>query len=253
MLIHQTMEKLAEMKLSGFLAGLRDQMDNPQYQDLSFEERLGLLVDKEYLGRENRRLTRRLREAQLRLQAEIEDVDFQLPRGLDKTQLLTLAEGSWIHHHHNLIITGPTGVGKTYLACALARKACREGYRTLYHNFPDLIRDLVLARADGSYPSLAAKIARRDLLIIDDWLRDPLSAEQSRYILDLIDDRFRTKSTLMATQLPVSNWHKRFKDPTIADAILDRLVHDSYRIELKGESMRKKTSNLTKIAHLNKK
>jgi len=245
MLIHQTMEKLAQMKLTGLLEGLRDQIDTQGFSELSFEERFGLLVDKEFVLRENRRLTRRLQESRLKIQAEIENIDFQASRGLDKSFFLELAASSWIHNHHNLIITGPTGVGKTYLACALAHKACREGYRSIYYHFPKLLTDLAMSKAEGTYHKLAFTLAKRDLLIIDDWLRDPLTAEQARYILDLFDDRFRNNSTLLSSQFPVSSWHERFKDPTLADAIMDRIIHDSYRLKLKGDSMRKTTSPLT--------
>jgi DNA replication protein DnaC len=245
MLIHQTMEKLAQMKLTGLLEGIREQIDNQGFSELSFEERFGLLVDKEFVLRENRRLTRRLQESRLKIQAEIENIDFQASRGLDKSFFLELAACSWIHNHHNLIITGPTGVGKTYLACALAHKACREGYRSIYYHFPKLLTDLAMSKAEGTYHKLAFTLAKRDLLIIDDWLRDPLTAEQARYILDLFDDRFRNSSTLLSSQFPVSSWHERFKDPTLADAIMDRIVHDSYRLKLKGDSMRKTTSPLT--------
>ena len=245
MLIHQTMEKLAQMKLTGLLEALREQIDNQGFSDLSFEERFGLLVDKEFILRENRRLIRRLREARLKVQAEIENIDFQTGRGLDKSFFLELATCSWIHNRHNLIITGSTGVGKTYLACALAHKACREGYRSIYYHFPKLLTDLAISKAEGTYHKLAFTLAKRDLLVIDDWLRDPLTAEQTRYIVDLFDDRFRNSSTLLSSQFPVSSWHERFKDQTLADAIMDRIVHDSYRLKLKGDSMRKATSPLT--------
>ena len=245
MLIHQTMEKLAQMKLTGLLEGLREQIDNQDLSQLSFEERFGLLVDKEFVLRENRRLTRRLREARLKIRAEIENIDYQTSRGLDKSFFLELAACFWIHNHHNLIITGPTGIGKTYLACALAHKACREGYRSIYYHFPRLLTELAMSKAEGTYHKLAFTLAKRDLLIIDDWLRDPLTAEQARFILDLFDDRFRNSSTLLSSQFPVSSWHERFKDPTLADAIMDRIVHDSYRLKLKGDSMRKTTSPLT--------
>jgi DNA replication protein DnaC len=244
MQLHQTMDKIVQLKLFGFQEALKEQLENPQYQDLSFEERIGLLVDKEYLLREEKRLSRRMKEAKLRFQTDVESVDFHSPRGLNKSQFMEFIGGNWIRQRHNLLITGPTGVGKTYLACVLAQKACLNGQRVLFYHFPDLVRDLGIARVDGSYHSLAAKIAKRELLIIDDWLRDPLSPEHSRYVLDLIDSRFRAKSILLTTQLPVADWHSRFKDPTVADAVLDRLVHDSYRIELKGGSMRKKTSKL---------
>lgn len=246
MLIQQTLEKLAKMKLSGLLAGVQEQMESPNFSSLSFEDRLGLVVDREFQLRENRAMTRRLKETKLRCRAELEDVDYQAPRNLEKAYFLELAAGSWIAHHHNLIIIGPTGCGKTFLACALAHRACRDGLRASYQHFPRLIRDLVIADADGSYSKLANKHAQRDLLVIDDWLRDSVTAEQGRLLVDLLDDRFRTKSTILASQLPVSAWHERFKDPTLADAVLDRIVHDSYRIELSGDSMRKRTSNLVK-------
>jgi len=245
MLMHQTMEKLAQMKLTGLLEALREQNENQTFSDLSFEERVGLLVDKEFVLRQNRRLIRRLREARLKVQAEIENIDFQTARGLDKSFFLELAICSWIHNRHNLIITGSTGVGKTYLACALAHKACREGYRSIYYHFPKLLTDLAISKAEGTYHKLAFTLAKRDLLVIDDWLRDPLTAEQTRYILDLFDDRFRNNSTLLSSQFPVSSWHERFKDQTLADAIMDRIVHASYRLKLKGDSMRKTTSPLT--------
>ena len=249
MLINQAMEKLAQMKLEGFLDGLREQMGSPAFGDMPFEDRLGLLVDREYTLRENRRLTRRLQETRLKTRADVEDVDFRAKRGLDKRVYLELAGCSWISRQHNLIITGPTGVGKSYLACALGRKACREGYRSIYYRFSDFIRELIISVVDGSYPKLAAKLAKRDLLIIDDWLRDPVSADQARQIIDILDDRFRSKSTLLTSQAPVPSWHERFKDPTLADAILDRLVHDAHRLELKGDSMRKNTSPLTENGH----
>jgi DNA replication protein DnaC len=245
MLIHQTMEKLAQMKLQGFLDGLREQLESPRYGDLSFEERLGLIVDREYLLRENRRLTRRLQETRLKNKAELEDVDFQARRGLEKNFLLELAGCTWIAQHHNLIITGPTGVGKSFLTCALAHRACKEGWRIIYYRFSDFLRELAMSLADGSYPKLAAKIAKRDLLVVDDWLRDPVGAEPARQLLDLLDDRFRNKSTLLTSQVPIAAWHERFKDPTLADALLDRIVHDAHRLELKGDSMRKRTSSLT--------
>ena len=244
MLIQQTMEKLAKMKLTGILAGLQEQMESPNFSSLSFEDRLGLVVDREFLLRENRIVARRVKESKLRLRAEIEDVDYQAPRNLDKAYFLELAGGSWIAHHHNLIIIGPTGCGKTFLACALAHRACRDGLRASYQHFPRLIQELAIANGDGSYPKVAYKYAQRDILVIDDWLRDPVSAEHGRLLVDLLDDRFRTKSTLLTSQLPVSAWHERFKDPTLADAVLDRIVHDSYRIELNGDSMRKRTSKM---------
>ena len=167
---------------------------------------------------------------------------------MDKRLFLELASCGWIGRKHNLIITGPTGGGKTYLACALAQKACREGIRCLYYHFPELLQDIGISRAEGSERIFARKLATRDLLVVDDWLREPISAEIARSLADLMDERFRNKSTLFATQFPVAEWHGRFQDPTLADAVLDRIVHDSHRIELSGDSMRKRTSDLTKSA-----
>lgn len=248
MLLHQTKEKLAEMKLSGLLSGLDEQLASEGYRELSFEERLGMLVDREYLLRENRRLTRRFQEARLKLRAQVEDVDFQAKRGLDREFFLHLAGGDWIRQRHNLIMTGATGCGKTYLACALAHKACRDGFRCLYYHFPTLVRELRISQAEGRSQEFTRKLAKRDLLIIDDWLWEPLSAEQARCLVELFEDRFRSRSTLLTSQLPVSEWHDRFQDPTLADAVLDRIIHDSHRIELKGDSMRKQTAKLTKRA-----
>jgi len=243
-MIEQTIEKLKSLRLSAFVGALREQMECPNYQDLPFEERLSFLVDKEFLSRENRRLARNLREAQLKQQASIEDIDFDTPRKLKRSVLMELAQCSWIEKNHNLIITGPTGVGKSFIACALADKACKAKFRSRYLKTTSLVRELLMAKADGSYPRLMAKFARTHLLIIDEWLRDPLSQEHAREILDLLDDRFRKNATIFASQLPVDKWHQHIEDPTLADAILDRIVHDSHRIELSGESMRKRTAKL---------
>ncbi|MDD3655082.1 MAG: IS21-like element helper ATPase IstB [Desulfotomaculaceae bacterium] len=245
MLLHQTLEKLTQMRLFGMLSAFKEQLENPQYHDLPFDERFGLIVDREFLRRENQRLHNRLKESRVKMAAESEDVDFQTPRGLQKSFFLEMSGCNWLAQKHNLIITGPTGIGKTYLASALARKACREGYRSVYYHFPNLITEISIAKADGSYPSLVARLAKRHLLVIDDWLRDPLQPDQSRLLLDLIDDRFRQRSTLLTSQLPIAAWHEQFQDATVADAILDRIVYDSYRLELEGGSMRKITSPLT--------
>ncbi len=189
-------------------------------------------------------MIRRVREAKLKQSATIEDIDFHSPRKLEKSKLLELAGCNWIRNKHDLFITGPTGIGKTYIACALADKACRGGFKAFYRKTGDLISELLVARGDGSYPKYASKLARTHLLIIDEWLRDPLAQNQAREILDLLDDRFRTKSTIFVSQVPVSDWHKHIADPTIADAILDRIVHDSLRLELAGESMRKRTAKI---------
>jgi DNA replication protein DnaC len=243
-MIEQTIEKLKALRLSTFVRALREQMESPNYQDLSFEERLSFLVDKELIARDNRRLARTLREAQLKQQASIEDIDFDTPRKLKRSVVMELAQCSWIEKSHNLIITGPTGVGKSFIACALADRACKSNLRSRYLKTTTLVRELLVSKADGSYPRLMAKFAKVHLLVIDEWLRDPLTQEHAREVLDLLDDRFRKRATIFASQLPVAKWHQHIEDPTLADAILDRIVHDSHRIELSGESMRKRTAKL---------
>jgi len=245
-MIHQTIEKLAELRLNGFISAIKEQLESTQYQDLSFEERFSLLVDREYIRRQNVRLQRRLHDAKLKQNAVVENIDFTTPRKLDKKLLLELASGGWIQNKHNLFITGPTGIGKSFVACALADKACRLGITAHYIKAADLISLLLLARADGSYPRQALRLAKFQLLIIDEWLRDPLAVQQAREILDLLDDRFRKASTIFISQIPVTDWHKNILDPTLADAALDRIVHDAYRLELSGESMRKLTTKLIK-------
>ena len=209
-------------------------------QALSFEERLGLLVDRELTERANRRLTTRLRFARLRQEACLEDIDFQHPRGLERSRLLGLADCRWITHHDNCLLVGPTGAGKTYLACALGQQACREGYSVRYLRLPRLLSELALAHGDGRYPRVLASFARMDLLVLDDWGTGLLTPEQCRELLEILDDRYQRRSTLIASQLPVANWHEYLADPTLADAILDRLVHNAHTITLTGESMRKR-------------
>ena len=199
----------------------------------------------EFLTRENRRLTHNLKEARLKQNCAVGDVDFDTPRNLKRTQFMELAQCHWIQKGHNLIITEPTGCGKSFLACALADKACKLKLRAKYIKTSELPRELLIAREDGSYPRYMARLAKTDLLVIDEWLRDPLSQAQARELLDMLDDRFRKRSTTLISQLPVDDWHKHIVDPTLADAILDRVVHDSHRIELRArKSMRKKTANL---------
>jgi len=241
-MIQQTVEKLRDMRLTGFIDALHEQQESVQYQKLDFDERFGLIVDKEYLIRQNRRLKRSITKARLKQQASIEDVDFDTPRKLKRAEFLELAGGSWIANHHNLVIIGPTGIGKSFLACSLADKACKLGFQARYYRANAIISELLLAKADGSYPKLIAQLAKIQLLIIDEWLRDPLNHLQAREILDVLDDRYRKASTIFCSQLPVKQWYDRIEEPTIADAILDRIVHDSHRIELEGPSMRKKTS-----------
>jgi len=207
---------------------------------LTFDERFGFIVDREHTERHNRRLQTRLRKAKLRLNATLEDIDYRTPRGLDKRLMLSLATCDWIRQHHNVIFTGPTGTGKTYLACALGHKACREGLTVQYHRAAKLFRELALAKGDGRYPKLLTALAKTDLLILDDWATALLTDEQRRDLFEIVEDRYERRSTLMATQMPLKHWHETIGDPTLADAILDRLIHNAHKITLKGESMRKK-------------
>ncbi len=245
MLIHPTLDKLQRLQLTGMRKALAEQTDLPDIDDLSFEERLGLLVDREITERDDRRLKTRLRQAKLRQQAAIEDIDYRHPRGLDKALIASLVNGAWIKAHHNILITGPTGVGKTWLACALAHKACRDGYRVHYLRLPRLFQELPIAKGDGRYPKLLAALAKTDVLVLDDWGLSTFTDEQRRDMLEILEDRHERRATLITSQLPVEHWHEIIGDPTLADAILDRLVHTAYKINLKGESMRKRKSKLT--------
>lgn len=245
MLLHPTLEKLTSLRFTGMAAALQEQMNMESIHDLGFEERLGLLLDREQTNRENARMQGRLRKAKLRQNGSIEDIDFRHPRGLDKSLILRLADCQWLKEHNNLIITGPTGVGKSYLACAFAQKACREGYTALYLRMSKLFEDLALAKGDGRYLKLLTTLAKTDLLVLDDFGLAPLNQEQRHDLLEILEDRNSIKSTLVTSQLPEEHWHEQIGDPTLADAILDRLVHAAYRIKLKGESMRKKKAHLT--------
>ena len=245
MLKHPTLEKLQALKLTGMVAALIDQMALPDIEELAFEERLGLLVDREITERDNLRLTSRLRRARLRHNAALEDIDYRSPRGLDKGLIQSLAACQWAKEHLNILITGPTGVGKTWLACALAHKACREGYTVQYLRLSQLLRELMIAKGDGRYPKLLANLAKVDVLLLDDWGLIKLSAENRRDLLEVLEDRHGIRSTIATSQLPMDQWHNVIGDPTLADAILDRLVHNAYKINLRGESMRKRRSRLT--------
>jgi DNA replication protein DnaC len=228
------------------LSALEEQMKMPDIEKLSFDERFGLLIDREMIDRQNRRFKTRLRKAKLRQNACLEDIDFRHPRGLDKSLMLQLASGQWIKEANNLMIIGPTGVGKTYLACALAHKACQLDYSALYFRLPRLLQQLDIAKGDGRYGKLLKNFAKTNLLVIDDWGLKKLIKEQSHDLLEIFEDRHRLRSVLITSQLPVDHWHEIIGNPTLADAILDRLIHNAYRINLMGESMRKKKSNLTK-------
>ena len=239
MLTHPTLQQLRAMKLDGMAQAFQEQLELGLARDLSFEERLGLLVDRELSSRDNRGLERRLKNAKLKQQATLEDLDYQHPRALDPKLVRSLASCGWLKDHHNLIITGPTGVGKTYLACAFAHQACRLGHTALYSQTSRLLQELLMTKADGRYFKSLAQLARTDLLILDDWGLETPNAEQRRILLELLDDRYDKRATLITSQFPTELWFDHLADPTLADAILDRVLHNSYRLELKGESMRK--------------
>ena len=246
MLNEQTIEKLYHMKLNGMAEAFKEQLLQPDLAELSFEERFTLLVDRQWTWKEDRRMRRLLSQAKLKINACIEDIDFRAPRGLQKSVILQLASCDWIKNAHNVIITGPTGVGKTYLACALANRACRMGFSAFYIRIPKLFQDLAMAKADGSYSKIMKKLAKSRVLILDDLGLAPMSAQERRDLLEVVEDRHGLASTIVAAQLPIKHWHENIRDPTIADAVLDRLVHNAYKIILKGESMRKLHSSLTK-------
>jgi len=240
MLKTQTMDKLKTLKLKGMLRGLEEQSSSSEFDSLSFDERFGLLVDRETIERENSRLKTRLKQAKLRQQACFEDIDFRHPRGLDKSMILSLGTCRWVRDHQNVIITGATGVGKSYLVCALAHRACMEGYKVRYYRSSRLFRDLHAAQGDGTYLKLLKTISRFHVLIIDDWGLENLKDQQRNDLLEILEDRHGIQSTIIAGQLPVEHWHDVVGNPTIADAIMDRLVHNAHKISLNGDSMRKK-------------
>lgn len=246
MLLNPTLEKLRTLRLTGMSEALDEQLRSPDINQLSFDERLGLMVDREVTTRDNRRLKTRLQKARLRQNACPEDIDYRHPRGLKRDYMQQLLSNRWIQDHQNVIITGPTGVGKTWLACALAQKACRDGYTVQYLRLPRLLQELSLARADGRYPKLMAGYAKTDLLLLDDWGLAPLTESQRRDLLEIVEDRHNLKSTMITSQLPVEHWHEMIGEPTLADAILDRLIHNAHRVPLKGESLRKKDAKLAK-------
>jgi len=246
MYINQTLEKLQTMKLSGMVKAFEEQLAMPQIKELSFEERLNLLADREMIERENRRLKYRLVFARLKMNAVIEDLDFKIPRGIDKSVILSLANCEWVRQHQNIIITGPTGVGKSYLANALAQKACREGFQALYQRLSLLLSELAMAKGDGRYAKILDRLSKSHVLILDDWGLQPLTESQRRDVLEIVEDRYNTRSTIITTQFPIEKWHELIGDATIADAILDRLVHNAHKIQMKGSSMRKKLNSLDK-------
>lgn len=240
MLNEPTLEKLRALRLDAFASAWLEQQKNPEHAKLAFDERLGLLVDAEHLARENKRLGRLLKEAKLRLsQASIEAIDYPARRELDKAVIRQLATCRWVQEHQNVTVTGMTGTGKTFVACALAQQACRRGYSAIYRRASRLFDELALARADGSYVRLLAKLARVDVLVIDDWGLAPPHEQERRDLLELLEDRYGQRSTIMTSQLPTKTWHEHLADQTLADAILDRILHNAHKLVLKGPSRRK--------------
>jgi DNA replication protein DnaC len=249
MLNEQTHQKLVAMRMHGMNAAFQQYLDEPSHDKLSFEERFGLMVDREYAERSERKLRLRLGRAKLKEQACMEDINFRHPRGLDRSVIQRLGTCQWLVKHENVILCGPTGIGKTWLACALANKACREGHTASYTRMPRLLQALQIARADGSYADVLAKLAKTNLLILDDWGLAPLADSERRDLLEILDDRHKRQSTIVTSQLPVKKWHEYIGEPTLADSILDRLVHNAHRIDLKGPSMRKAHADGRKTKH----
>ena len=242
MLTHPTHERLNTLGLTGMAKAFEEQRRSPDLDALSFEERIGLLVDREAAERDTKRLTTRLKFAALRQSACVEDVDLRTPRGIDRAVFARLVAGDWIDRNENLLVTGATGLGKSWLACALGHKACRDNRSVLYTRLPRLIDELALAKGDGRIAARMKSLARVDLLILDDWGLEPLDGNARHHLLEILEDRYGSRSTLVTSQLPVARWHEMIGDPTYADAILDRLVHNAHRIEMAGESMRRHAS-----------
>jgi DNA replication protein DnaC len=247
MLNQQTINKLYELKLTGMAEAFTDQLKQPDMDKLSFAECFGLIVDRQWTWKENNRMERYLKNARMKLNACVEDIDYKTPRGIDRSVIMSLISCDWVKRHHNIIITGPTGAGKTFLACALTNKACREGYRALYVRSPKFSYQMALAKGDGSYGKTINKLAKAQVLVIDDLGLAPMTDAERRDLLEVVEERHGHASTIVTSQLPVEHWHEQIGDPTIADAILDRLIHNAHKINLsmKGDSLRKKYAGLT--------
>lgn len=245
MLLQQTINILANLKLYEMINALKEQEENQQYQDLTFLERLGILADRQMIHQENRSLASRIRKAKLRHLAVFEDIDMSTARGINKALILELGTCRWVKEHENILILGPTGAGKTWLACALAQKACREGHTVLYHRLSKLLYELAINKGEGSYLRVLKTIAKVEILILDDWGLDLLNKDQRHDLLEILEDRHGTKSTIITSQLPTDAWHDFIGEETFADAIMDRLIHNSQIVNLKGDSMRKKRKTMT--------
>ena len=245
MMHHPTLDKLQQLKLTGMLRALQEQEGIPDIRSMPFEERLGLMVDREMTERDNRRMQTRLRMAKLKQNSALEDIDFKTARGLDRSLIMKLAGCEWVAEHLNVLITGATGLGKTFLACALAHKACREGYSSHYVRLTRLFQELDIGRADGRYAKLMRQFAKADVLIMDEWGLAVLTDQHRRDLLEILDDRYNMRATIITSQLPIAHWHEAVGDPTLADAILDRVVHNAYKINLSGKTMRKEIEKLT--------
>lgn len=246
----KTLSRLRDLRLSGMAHHLEQQIEQPgTYSDLSFTERLDLMLDHELLSRDHRKQERLISQAKLKLRASVPEIDYSHPRGVQKAQITQLAQSDWINRHQNLLITGPCGSGKTYLACALGHNACLNGFNVRYYRLSRLLLALTQSKADGTYQRVLGQLSKINLLIIDDWGLEPLSAAHRNDLMEIMDDRYGSKSTLMISQLPTDQWYASIGDNTLADAILDRLMHNAHRLNLQGESMRKRKSELTEREH----